>query len=159
MKFEVRRTAASAFVVILGAAACGGGSDEGGTVALHNVQGVGRVLVDTGGRALYSADQETGGAVRCVTADCVAVWAPLTVPAGQDPTGPDDVSKLLSTVTRPDGSRQVAFDGKPLYTFSLDRSAGQVKGNGASDTFGGVVFTWHVASPGETSSGGENPGY
>jgi predicted lipoprotein with Yx(FWY)xxD motif len=154
---DVRRTVASAIVVLLAATACGG-SDKDKTVATSNIQGVGQVLVDGAGRALYSADQEAGGTVRCVSADCVAIWAPLTVPAGQDPTGADGVSGKLSTVSRPDGSRQVVYAGKPLYTFAQD-GTGEVKGNGANDAFGGVAFSWHVASVGEVDSGGGNPGY
>ncbi|HEY3003938.1 MAG TPA: hypothetical protein VGJ44_16455 [Kribbellaceae bacterium] len=156
----VRRVVAGAIVALVSATACSGGSDPGGTVAVRNVQGVGNVLVNGSGRSLYSADQESGGTVRCASAACVAIWVPLTVPAGQDPTGPDSVSGRLSTVTRPDGSRQVAFDGKPLYMFSIDHAAGEAKGNGAADAFGGVAFTWHVAAPGETSSsGGGYSGY
>lgn len=59
---------------------------------------------------------------------------------------------------RPDGSSQVAFDGQPLYTFSFDRSAGQVNGDGEADSFDGVDFTWHAARPtGAAPAGSTSP--
>ena len=61
-----------------------------------------------------------------------------------EPTGGDGLT--LGVVTRPDGTRQVTFDGRPLYRFAED-SAGTVTGNGASDAFGEQEFTWHVATP------------
>ena len=33
----------------------------------------------------------------------------------------------MTLVTRSDGSQQWAYDGKPLYTFTQDTAAGQVK--------------------------------
>src|SRR4051812_18714954 len=99
------------------------------TVAVRSTD-VGDVLTDSAGRTLYSSQQEKG-TVRCTSSACTAVWQPLTVAAGTQPTGPRQVSSGLSTVRRPDGT-QVTFDGQPLYTFSLDRSAGQVGGNGVA---------------------------
>ena len=40
-------------------------------------------------------------------------------------------------MTRPDGSRQVTFDGRPLYRFAEDSDAGTVTGNGIADSFDG----------------------
>ena len=67
------------------------------------------------------------------------------------PTG----AKSLSLVKRPDGRRQVAYKGGPLYTFDEDKKPGDMNGNGFKD-----VGTWHViAVAGKsqstpTSSGG-----
>jgi Secreted repeat of unknown function len=44
-------------------------------------------------------------------------------------------------VKRPDGRRQVAYRGAPLYTFSLDKRVGDVKGNGFMD-----VGVWRPAT-------------
>jgi predicted lipoprotein with Yx(FWY)xxD motif len=46
----------------------------------------------------------------------------------------------------------VTYDGKPLYTFSLDGRAGQAKGNGFTDAFGGTQFKWHAAVVSGTAS-------
>ncbi len=145
-------------------ASAGGGATT--TVAIHNVSGAGDILVDAKGRTLYRSDQEMTGKILCSTDDCTAIWTPLTVPSGQKPTGPSQVSSMLTTVTRPDGKTQVALNGAPLYTFSFDHSAGAVGGNGQKDSFGGTDFTWHTATangvaaaPPSTSSDNGNGGY
>jgi predicted lipoprotein with Yx(FWY)xxD motif len=150
------RLAAGTAALLLAAAACGGSNDSGGTgsrnqntggtVSAKNIAGVGSVLVDSSGKALYFAEQETDGTIRC-TKDCLDVWLPLTVPDGQTPKAGSGVSGTLGTVTRPDGGgTQVTLDGKPLYRFSFDKSPDKVTGEGAKDTFGGTDFVWHVAT-------------
>ena len=151
-----------AIVSVLGLVACGGsdssssspttGSTAGETVSLADVSGVGNVLVDSQGNALYSRDLEAGGKVLCMDG-CTSIWEPLTVSSGSEPTGPSDVSSKLGVVDRPDGTKQVTFEGKPLYTFVEDQAPDMVTGNGVSDSFDGTGFTWHVASLGATSSG------
>ena len=143
-----------ATAVLLAFAACGGGSDSsaggstsssGATVSSQMVDGVGRVLVDSEGAALYAAEQEANGKVLC-TGSCTSIWKPLTVSGGM-PTAGDGLDGTLGVMSRPDGSRQVTFDGRLLYTFAEDEDAGTVTGNGAADSFDGKSFTWHVATP------------
>ena len=143
-----------ASAVLLALAACGGGSDSsaggstsssGATVSSQRVDGVGRVLVDSEGAALYAADQEASGKVLC-TGSCTSIWKPLTVSGGM-PIAGDGLDGKLGVMSRPDGSRQVTFDGRLLYTFAEDGDAGTVTGNGAADDFDGTSFTWHVATP------------
>jgi predicted lipoprotein with Yx(FWY)xxD motif len=112
------------------------------------------VLVNSKGFALYSPVQEKGGTIRC-TGSCATIWLPLTVKGS--PTAGSGLK--LGTVMRPDGTTQVTFEGKPLYRFAEDSTPKAVGGNGVSDNFGGKRFTWHVASPGKTSSGGSGGGY
>lgn len=161
---------AAGVALLVAAAACGGsggsgsGSDNnaqntGSTVSAKDIDGVGTVLVDSSGMALYFAEQETDGTIKC-TKDCLDIWLPLTVPDGQTPKAGSGVSGTLGTVTRPDGGTQVTLDGKPLYRFSSDKSPGKVTGEGAKDSFGGTDFVWHVVttngaapSPSDTSGG------
>ena len=112
-------------------------------VAVKNVDGVGNVLVDSSGRALYSPDQEASGKVLC-TGACTTFWMPLAAADGT-PTAAAGVAQL-GVIDRPDGTKQVTAAGKPLYTFTED-SPGEVKGNGFADAFGSQHFTWHAASP------------
>jgi predicted lipoprotein with Yx(FWY)xxD motif len=144
-------------ISVLGAAVtlggCGtkshGGSDaapdSGSTVAARQVPGVGTALTDAAGKTLYFADQETDGTVHCVDA-CLRFWSPLTVSAGVTPTSGGGVTGAVSTVHRSDGSVQVTYDGKPLYTFVQDNGPGSASGNGFKDNFGGTNFSWHAAA-------------
>jgi predicted lipoprotein with Yx(FWY)xxD motif len=136
-----------------GAASASGGAEAAGAVSVMNVDGVGDVLVDSDGAALYAADEEVGGDVLCTDA-CAAIWIPLTVPAGDgDPIADGDLEDDLGVAERPDGPDQVTFDGRRLYRFADDPGPGEVTGDGFSDTFDGTLFTWHVATPAGVSGG------
>jgi predicted lipoprotein with Yx(FWY)xxD motif len=151
-----------ALVATLALAACGGGgngasgsstpaSSSGTTVAVKSIDGVGSVLVDSEGKALYASDEEASGKVLCTTGACMAFWKPLTTDTAK-PTASSDAGKI-GVIKRPDGAMQVAVDGRPLYTFSED-SPGKAKGNGFTDDFDGQHFTWRaVHAGGKTSSG------
>jgi predicted lipoprotein with Yx(FWY)xxD motif len=153
----------AAVVAVLALAACGGGgsdsnssamsSDGTTTVSVEKIGDSGRVLVDSAGKALYAPDQEANGRVICTDA-CTSFWMPLTIGSGA-PTG-DGVAGKLGVAERPDGTRQVTFDGKRLYTFAQDKP-GEVTGDGFSDAFDGQQFTWHVVTAdGSTSNQGES---
>lgn len=151
---------ASGVIAALVLAACGSGSygQSGGggqssaarstVITTSQVAGVGKVLVDGSGMALYVNDQEKDGTIHCDGA-CTAVWHPVTATDGTPKV--DGVSGL-GTMDRSGGTSQVTLNGLPLYTFDLD-SAGKVKGDNAADQFGSQKFLWHVAlaSGGTTS--------
>jgi predicted lipoprotein with Yx(FWY)xxD motif len=153
----------AAAVVLAG---CGGGGStsspsatqmKGGsaTVSVKRIGSAGSVLVDNSGQALYQNDQETRGMVLCDGA-CLSFWLPLTV--GGAPKG-SSITGKLGVVKRSDGTKQVTYNGKPLYSFYLD-SPGEVSGDGFADAFGGQKFTWHVVHSGKTASsagGGRAP--
>lgn len=124
------------------------GSDTTAAPAADAVVGaaetqLGMVLVDAGGRTLYAFTNDSGGESSC-TADCAVTWPPLTVD-GDFAVGEGLNQDDFSTITRDDGSMQVAADGHPLYTFAGDEAAGDVNGQGvgdvwfAVDTDGGLV--------------------
>ena len=103
--------------------------------------------------ALYTPAGESASNIRC-TGACTSIWMPVS-PSAAKVSG-------ASAITRPDGKKQLAVGGKPLYTFAQD-SPGEVSGNGVSDAFGGKSFTWHAvnaggstaaASPSKSSGGG-----
>jgi predicted lipoprotein with Yx(FWY)xxD motif len=133
-------------------------------LSVATVGGVTGVLVDAAGKPLYTPAEEADGTVHC-TGACATIWVPVAAPANASMTGPSGVT--LTVISRPDGTKQLAAAGKPLYTFAQD-SAGQLKGNGVADDFGGQHFTWHVVQaagapapsmPATTSSGGGGYNY
>jgi predicted lipoprotein with Yx(FWY)xxD motif len=154
--------ALAALAIALGA--CGGDDEQPAatsdgqptTVSVDDIDGVGSVLVDQSGAALYVSEQEADGKVRC-TGECLGFWIPLEAPAGE-PTAGDAVTGDLGTVERLDGSRQVTHDGVPLYRFSEDKEPGQVTGDGLSDEFDGETFTWHAVATDDSSSEGTDSG-
>ena len=104
-------------------------------VLTATVPGVGVILVDVQGHALYTHTDANGQAVAC-TGPCVTAWPPLTV-AAKAKVKPVKGVKGLGTTS---GTHQVTATGLPLYRFSLDTQAKQAKGDGVN-AFGG---TWHV---------------
>jgi predicted lipoprotein with Yx(FWY)xxD motif len=163
------RLATLLVVAALGFAACGGddgqpqaaaadGSSGGETVSVASVDGVGEVLVDADGAALYSPDQEADGTIAC-TGKCAAIWVPLTLPRGmKTPSGSSEVEGKLGTVERPDGSVQVTLDRRPLYSFTEDNGPGEVNGDGFADSFAGQDFTWSVVTVGGAEEDGQSGG-
>jgi predicted lipoprotein with Yx(FWY)xxD motif len=153
---ESRLPAGIAVAAALLFVGCGGDDDDSSAdtasasqsgnevVAVASIADVGDVLVDAEGAALYTADQEADGKVRC-TASCAETWLPLTV-SDDTELAAADVPGTLATVKRPDGADQVTFEGAPLYTFADDGGPGRVTGDGLSDTFGGEGFSWSVVS-------------
>jgi predicted lipoprotein with Yx(FWY)xxD motif len=163
---RLHQSALSALVLgMLALTSCGGGTSSAGTggtagssgttVMIRDASGE-RVLTTPRGSTLYVSDQEKGK-VLCTSGACAAIWSPLTVSAGHTPTGPGRLADELSTIMRPDGTAQVAFDGRPLYTFSFDHGAGQVAGEGQTDSFDGTDFTWHAATPSGQASAARRP--
>jgi len=147
----------AAAAVTLAACGSGGGSSSSGAartgsgtaLSVRQVNGVGTVLVDASGHALYTPDEEANGMVRC-TGGCTAFWKPVSAGASL-PATPAGVG-TLGVVTRPDGTKQLTEAGKPLYTFVEDTST-TVKGNDFSDAFGGTRFTWRaVVAQGSSSA-------
>lgn len=149
---------ATAIAAALTLAACGGtaGTSNGTagstgastTVAMQQLPSVGRVLVDQSGKALYESDLEASGKIVCSGA-CTSFWKPLTIRSGK-PTAPAGAGRL-GVITRPDGTRQVTANGRPLYTFAED-SPGKATGNGFMDQFSGHHFTWNVVHSGGGAS-------
>jgi predicted lipoprotein with Yx(FWY)xxD motif len=135
--------AAGVGVAIAIAATTGGSMRGRATVSVRHFAGVGTVLVDAKGRALYKNAEERGGNVLCSGA-CLSFWKPLIV--ATTPTSSSSLPGKLAVVKRADGRRQVTYNAKPLYTFTLDRS-GKVTGDGVKDAFGSHKFTWHVVHP------------
>ena len=91
------------------------------------------VLVGPNGMALYTFDRDTAGKSAC-NGPCAGNWPPLMAGAGA--AASDD----WSVVTRDDGSKQWAYQGKPVYYWSKDAKPGDHGGDGFN-------HVWHVARP------------
>ncbi len=118
-----------------------------GNVRVANDPKLGQILVAPDGKTLYTNTVDTPDHLRCVDASCTVFWTPLTVTGA--PTADQSIQASLGLVTRPDGSKQVTYKQQPLYTFTLDKQPGDVKGNGFVD-FGG---TWHIVNVGGSAGG------
>jgi predicted lipoprotein with Yx(FWY)xxD motif len=113
------------------------------TVKTARVKGLGTILVNNKGFALYMFKPDKQKRVTCKGA-CAAVWPPLKVKAGQKPTaGGLARRRLLGTDKNPSGGLVVTYNKWPLYTYVIDRKPGQVKGQAVNNS-GGL---WYVLSP------------
>jgi predicted lipoprotein with Yx(FWY)xxD motif len=139
----------AAVAALIGALAARSGDTSSKSVVKTMKVGGKTILVNRRGMTLYHLSVERKGHFICKDATCLSLWKPLVVAKGVTPTG----AKSLSIVKRPDGRRQVAFKGGPLYTFVQDRKPGDMKGNGFKD-----VGVWRVVtvagSASAPSSGG-----
>jgi predicted lipoprotein with Yx(FWY)xxD motif len=103
----------------------------GGAAVRVAKSGLGRMLVDGRGRALYLFEADSNGKSAC-SGSCVAFWPPLLT-TGKPRAGSGVAARLLGTIKRRDGGVQVTYAGHPLYTFKLDTRPGQTKGEGLDD--------------------------
>jgi predicted lipoprotein with Yx(FWY)xxD motif len=139
-------TAASSPASSASAAAAGGSaSASGSTVITTGSSSAGTVLTNGSGRAVYLWVMDTGDMSQCSGA-CAGAWPPVTTTGTVTAAGSAKPSDL-GTITRSDGTKQVTYDGHPLYYFSGDSGAGTASGQG-SDSFGAK---WWLVAP----SGGD----
>ncbi len=92
----------------------------------------GGVLVNSGGMTLYTFDKDAAGSGKSVcNGPCATMWPPAMAAADAQPAGD------FTVVTRDDGSKQWAYKGKPVYTYTPDKKAGDMAGDNFKDV-------WHV---------------
>jgi predicted lipoprotein with Yx(FWY)xxD motif len=120
---------AAAALVLLGVALAGAGSPApaaaGAGAGLRTVTIAGTaVLANARGFTLYSFAPDTPATSRCY-GSCAAYWPPATGTATASPGLPG----RISTITRTDGTRQLTYNGHPLYTYIADTAPGQASGN------------------------------
>jgi len=86
------------------------------------------ILVNQAGMTVYTFDKDSAGSSSCV-GPCADNWP--AVKAG------DKLAAPYSAITRDDGSKQLAYQDKPLYTFKKDAKPGDRNGDGFKDI-------WHI---------------
>lgn len=87
------------------------------------------VLAFANGLTLYTFDNDTNGVSTCFDR-CLRVWPAAVTEATTLPAP-------FSIHVRPDGVKQIVFNGQPLYFFQSDAAPGDILGDG----IGGV---WHI---------------
>ena len=142
-----------------------GASASGGTVITTAKSSAGTFLTNGSGRAVYLWVKDTGDMSNCNGA-CAGAWPPVTTTATATASGAAKASDI-GTITRSDGTKQVTYDGHPLYYFSGDSGPGTASGQG-SDGFGAkwwlvapsgsAITTSASASPASSSSSSSSAG-
>jgi predicted lipoprotein with Yx(FWY)xxD motif len=102
---------------------------------------LGKILVDGNGRSLYLFEGDKPTQSNCSGA-CATSWPPLT--SAKAPAGAAGLQAAkLGTIAAAGGTRQVTYNGHPLYLYAGDQKAGDTAGQGV-DQFGAE---WYVLSP------------
>lgn len=100
----------------------------------------GNYLTDGSGRTVYMFTADSKDRSACSGA-CTKPWPPVLT-TGTPTAGKGIEASALGTIKR-GNEEQVTYDGKPLYYFIRDLSAGSSAGEGVAH-FGG---SWFVVSP------------
>jgi predicted lipoprotein with Yx(FWY)xxD motif len=98
---------------------------------------LGSILVNASGRTLYLFKADSGTRSAC-TGACATAWPPLLA-KGTPIAGTGLTASKLGTITRAGGTRQVTYNGHPLYLFIMDTKPGQTTGQGVT-AFGAAWF-------------------
>jgi predicted lipoprotein with Yx(FWY)xxD motif len=117
-----------AAIVLLAIAVAGAGpaaSEAAGSGAGLRTVAIGgtTVLTNAKGFTLYSFAPDTPAASKCY-GSCAAYWPP--VPGTTASAG---LPGRVGTITRTGGTRQLTYNGHPLYTYIGDSTPGQARGN------------------------------
>ncbi len=131
MKKLSRLVAGFLMIGVLAACAAATSMAPGGPGATRQT-GLGEVFTDANGMTLYTYDKDTPGKSNC-TGLCAVFWPPVMAADTAKSTGG------FATITRDDGTKQWAYQGKPLYGYLNDAKAGDTSGDG-------VDGVWHVAN-------------
>ncbi|MET8701603.1 hypothetical protein ABZW10_22445 [Kitasatospora sp. NPDC004723] len=113
---------------------------------------LGTIVTDSAGFTLYRFDHDSANPPTATcNGSCAALWPPVPATGTTVPVSGID-AKLVGTVTRADGSKQVTLAGRPLYRYAPDQKPGDTKGQG-------VDGIWFAATPtgdraGMSGSGG-----
>jgi outer membrane protein assembly factor BamB/predicted lipoprotein with Yx(FWY)xxD motif len=112
-------------------------------ISTATIPGLGSVLVNAQGLALYIFVPDNDKKVTCV-GSCAEVWPPASLPSGQKPVASRQVKQsLLGSDPDPAGGQVITYAGWPLYTFVSDTAPGRATGQGLNIN-GGL---WYVLSP------------
>jgi predicted lipoprotein with Yx(FWY)xxD motif len=130
----------AALVPAVGTSAAATHQSTAGQVKVAKVGKLGSILVTSKGFALYEWNQEKKHQIKC-TGACATTWPPLLVPAHA--TLAKHIRGAMGTfgvIMRPDGTHQLTYQGKALYTYQGDTKPGEALCQGSE---GWYVFSAH----------------
>jgi predicted lipoprotein with Yx(FWY)xxD motif len=111
-----------------------------GALRAERIKKMGSVVTDQQGWVLYRFDKDTAnGIASACEGKCAAIWPPAITRDGI-PSLRGIPRRLVGTVTRADGTKQLTLNGWPLYRYIGDKVRGQWKGQN-------VGGTWFVIAP------------
>lgn len=116
-------------------------ADAAGSLTVMSVGGPEPFVADSNRRAVYVLEGDRDGS-GCV-GGCLAQWAPVFPPTAEPTVEGGLAPVLLGSLERPDGSRQLSYNGHPLYHHAADARPGQVHGHGVADEWG----RWSLLTP------------
>jgi predicted lipoprotein with Yx(FWY)xxD motif len=111
----------------LAASSVAGNVRANSTVSLAKTK-LGMILVNSRGHTLYLFAKDRTGTSAC-SGSCARFWPPL-LSSGEPTAGSGVKPSLLGKTRRSDGRLQVTYNRHPLYTYALDKQAGQTRGEG-----------------------------
>jgi predicted lipoprotein with Yx(FWY)xxD motif/uncharacterized cupredoxin-like copper-binding protein len=114
-------------------------AQEDTTVSTADDPTLGTILTDAKGMTLYLFTKDEPGKSNCYD-KCAENWPVFS--AEEPLTLPEGVPGELTLITRDDGSKQVAYNGWPLYYWAKDKAPGDTTGQGVGDV-------WFVVNPAE----------
>ena len=97
------------------------------TVSLRKTK-LGLILVNSRGHTLYMFSRDRNGKSAC-SGSCAKFWPP-SIRGGKPAAGSGVKASLLGAAKRSNGSLQLTYNKHPLYSFALDKQAGQTNGEG-----------------------------
>lgn len=112
----------------------------GGTALKFGTPKFPTAMTDSTGKAIYLFEADKSSSSTCEGA-CATAWPPVPAAGTPSITG-GDMAKL-GTTTRADGTKQLTYNGHPLYYFAGDAKPGDTNGQG-SKAFGAE---WYLLGP------------
>lgn len=103
------------------------------TYSKENAVLVTGAALEMSGKTLYVFDNDLENSTSQCNGGCATNWPPVIATSDQIANVPG-----LSLVERADGMMQVAYLGRPLYTYIQDESAGDMKGDSVGDVWWAV---------------------
>jgi predicted lipoprotein with Yx(FWY)xxD motif len=109
-------------------------------IEVAEASSIGKYLTGEDGKTLYIFKNDTKANESTCTGGCAEKWPPFVLDEGEQAEAGDGVTGKIATFDRPDGTKQVSYDGKPLYYYQADTKAGDLNGQGIGDV-------WFAATP------------